>query len=188
MTDTAATLYILIVSCEAAFWLVLAAALATRYLLRRERLSRLMLIALPLVDVLLLIFTSLDLKSGTPATFAHGLATAYIGFTIAFGGILVTWADQHFAHRFVGGPLPVAAPKRGWPVVRYDLMLWLRCILAWVITLALLTSLIAYLDNAQVTEELSSWFRIAFGSVVLWFVFGPLWALLFLSWRRESTP
>jgi hypothetical protein len=186
MTDHAALLYVLIVGCEAAFWLVLAAALATRYLLRCKRLSRFMLIALPAVDVLLLIFTSLDLKSGTPATFAHGLATAYIGFTIAFGGILVTWADQRFSHRFAGGPVPVAAPKRGWPVVRYDLLLWLRCILAWIITLALLTSLITYIDNAQVTEELSFWYRIALGSVILWFMLGPLWALLFLSWRRSE--
>ena len=180
-----AYLYWLIIACEAAFWVVLVAALAIRYLLQRPRLSRIFLWALPVVDLLLLIFTALDLRSGTVATFAHGLATAYVGFTLAFGGVLVTWADQRFAHRFAGGPAPVAAPDRGWAAVRYELGLWLRCIVAWVITLPLLVALIAYIDDQARTQALEAWFRYAFGSVILWFIFGPLWRLVFF---RRSVP
>jgi len=143
-----------------------------------------LLLSLPGVDLLLLLFTALDLRSGTAATFAHGLATAYVGFTVAFGGVLVGWADQRFAHRFAGGPPPVASPTRGWPAVRYELGLWLRCIVAWVITIVLLIGLIAYVDDEAQTRELESWFRIAFGSTFLWFVFGPLWRLVFF--RREE--
>jgi hypothetical protein len=182
---SSAYLSALIIGCEAAFWIVLALALAARYLLRRERLSRLLLFSLPGVDLLLLLFTALDLRSGAPATFAHGLATAYVGFTVAFGGLLVEWADQRFAHRFAGGPAPTAAPKRGWAAVRYELGLWLRCIGAWAITIVLLIGLIAYLDDATQTRELESWFRFAFGSTFLWFVFGPLWSLVFF--RREES-
>ena len=43
----------------------------------------------------------------------------------------------------------------------------------------LLIGLIAYIDNEANTRELEGWFRIAFGSTFLWFVFGPLWNLVF---------
>jgi hypothetical protein len=177
-------LYWLIVGCEAAFWLVLVAGLAVRYLLRREGLSRVLLLLLPAVDVLLVAFTAADLKSGTPATLAHGLATAYVGFTVAFGSVMVRWADQRFAHRFAGGPTPVKAPDRGWPAVRYEFELWLRSIGAWAIALTVLAGLIAFVDNEAITQPLHQWFRIAMGSVFLWFVFGPVWSIVFF--RRAA--
>ena len=184
MPQQSVYLYGLIIACEAAFWVVLVAALAARYLLERVRLSRVLLLSLPVVDLLLLAFTALDLRSGTPAAFAHGLATAYVGFTVAFGGIMVDWADQRFAHRFASGPVPVPAPTRGWRAVRHELALWLRSIVAWVITLLLLVGLIAWVDDVTDTRELYHWFRIAFGSVILWFVFGPVWSVVFF--RRED--
>lgn len=184
MSSQPAYLYWLIIGCEAAFWLLLVLALGVRYLLQRNQLSRALLFALPAVDMMLLAFTALDLRAGTPATFAHGLATAYVGFTIAFGGVMVGWADQRFAHWFASGPPPVTTPTRGWPAVRYEFALWLRCIVAWVITVALLIALIAYVDSAAITQELYDWFRIAFGSVIVWFVFGPVWSLLFF--RRQA--
>ena len=176
-------LYWLIIGCEVAFWVVLGLALTARYLFQRHAISRGLLLALPAVDLLLLLFTALDLRAGTPATFAHGLATAYVGFTVAFGPVLVRWADQHFAHWFARAPRPAAA-ARGWRAVRQELELWLRSIVAWVITGVLLSALIAYIDNEAATRELFVWFRIAFGSIFLWFVFGPLWSLVFF--RRET--
>ncbi len=184
MNQQSLYLYGLIIACEVAFWVVLVAALAARYLFKRMGLSRVLLLALPAVDLLLLVFTALDLRSGRPAAFAHGLATAYVGFTIAFGGILVAWADQQFAHRFASGPAPVPAPTRGWRAVRYELALWLRSIIAWVITVVLLIALIAWVDDVTDTSGLDHWFRIAFGSVILWFVFGPVWSVVFF--RRED--
>ena len=179
-------LYSLIVGCEAAFWLVLGLALAARYLLQRERLSRGLLLALPGVDLLLLAFTAADLASGTPATFAHGLATAYVGFTVAFGSIAVRWADQRFAYWVKAGPPPQKAPSRGWPAVRYEFGLWFRNIVAWIITIALLIALIAFIDDEAITADLDDWFRFAFGSVIVWFILGPLWRLVFF--RREAKP
>jgi hypothetical protein len=179
-------LYSLIVGCEVAFWLVLVLALAARYLLQRERLSRGLLLALPGVDLLLLAFTTVDLASGTPATFAHGLATAYVGFTVAFGSMAVRWADQRFAYWVKAGPPPQKAPSRGWSAVRYEFALWFRSIVAWIITIVLLSALIAYIDNEAITAKLDKWFRFAFGSVILWFIFGPVWSLVFF--RREAKP
>ena len=171
----AAWLYGLIVACEAGFWVLLLLALAARYLWQRERLSRWLLLALPGVDLLLLLFTALDLGAGRPAETAHGLATVYVGFTLAFGGVAVAWADRHFAHRFAGGPRPEPAPSRGWAAVRFELGLWLRSVIAWAIALVLLGTLIAWLDDPAQTASLQRWYRIAFGSVFLWFVFGPVW-------------
>ena len=122
-------LYVLIVACEVGFWVVLLAVLATRYLLAKERLSRALLLCLPLVDVLLLAFTAMDLRHGSAGTFEHGLAAAYVGFTLAFGGMAVKWADAHFAHRFAAGAVPAKAPCGGWQAVRYDFNLWGRCIM-----------------------------------------------------------
>src|SRR3954467_9548028 len=147
MSNQPAHLYWLILGCEVAFWLLLVLALVVRYVLRRKQLSRALLLALPAVDMLLLATTALDLRAGTPATFAHGLATAYVGFTIAFGSVLVGWADQRFAHWFASGPPPVTTPIRGWPAVQHELALWLRSIVAWVITVVLLIALIAYVDD-----------------------------------------
>jgi hypothetical protein len=151
-------LYVLIVGCEVAFWLVLLLSLAVRYLLRRPALSWWLLLSLPLIDALLLIFTALDLRAGTSATLAHGLAAAYVGFTVAFGSVAVRWADAHFAYRFASGPVPPKAPSAGWGLARFDLELWLRCIAAWIIALASIEALIA--------------------CVFLWFIFGPAWSLL----------
>ena len=171
--------------CEIGFWLILLLALVFRYTLRKERLSLAMLYALPAVGAVLVIFTALDIRSGTQATFAHGLAAAYIGFTLAFGGHAVRWADVHFAHRFAGGPKPPKAPSRGWAAVRHELSLWLRCVVASAVTVVLVELLALLIEDDSATLPLLAWHRYAFGCVVIWFIFGPLWAAL-TSWRRTT--
>ena len=178
-------LYALIVACEAAFWVVLLLALVARYLARKERLSRGLLLSLPLIDIALLVFTALDLRGGSTATFAHGLAAAYVGFTVAFGGIAVKWADSHFAHRFAAGPVPPKAPASGWALVRYDFNLWIRCVVACAITVVLIELLILLVGRGDATLALLAWHKHAFGCVVLWFVFGPVWSLA-TTWRPRT--
>lgn len=182
---SSSTLYWLIVGCETSFWLMLFFGLTARYFLRRKRLSNILLLSLPAIDLILLGVTTLDLLSGTPATFAHGLAAAYVGFTFAFGSLAVAWADHRFAHWFAGAPPPPKSPTRGWLALRKEMLLWARCLVAVAITLALIASLIAIVNDDSATVELREWFQIAIGSAILWFIFGPLWTLLFSSWRRE---
>ncbi|ROZ75387.1 hypothetical protein [Ramlibacter sp. WS9] len=184
MPSQSVLLYLLIVGCEVAFWLVLLLSLTARYLLHREVLSRWLLHSLPAIDVLLLVFTALDLSSGTTATTAHGLAAVYVGFTIAFASVAVRWADAHFAYRFASGPVPTKAPTTGWSPVRLELGLWLRCIAAWIIAFALLEALIAYVGNDAITNPLQAWYKFGFGCVFFWFIFGPVWSLVFF--RREA--
>ena len=57
----------IIVACEIAFWVVLAAGLVARYGLRRRRLGAILLACVPLVDVVLLVATVLDLSRGARA-------------------------------------------------------------------------------------------------------------------------
>jgi hypothetical protein len=186
MLTEAHVLYALIVACEVAFWLVLLLGLVLRYLVRWQGPSQWVLLSLPLIDVLLLIFTGLDLRAGTTPTIAHGLAAVYVGFTIAFGSIAVRWADAHFAYRFASGPVPPGAPSRGWKAVRLELGLWLRCVAAWVIALGLISAMIVFVGSESLAQPFEIWYRIALGGVLLWFLFGPVWALVFSSWRGEG--
>jgi hypothetical protein len=174
-------LYGLILGCEVSFWAVLFLGLALRYLLRWRRASRLALLCVPLIDVVLLVFTIVDLRRGANATFAHGLAAAYVGFTIAFGPLAVRWADQQFAHRFGGIPLPRTAPSGRWESVLRELKLWARCLVAVLITYGLLTALIAIVEEPSRTRALEIWYHIPLGTAFFWFVFGPLWELIFFK-------
>lgn len=54
----------LIVICEVGFWVLLAAGLATRYLLKMPRAGMALLLCEPLLEVVLLVVTALDLKNG----------------------------------------------------------------------------------------------------------------------------
>jgi hypothetical protein len=184
MTLDEGALYVLIVGCEIAFWLALLAGLACRYLLRWRRVSSFFLLCVPLIDVALLAFTVVDLRSGTTATFAHGLATAYVGFTVAFGPAMIRWTDQRFAHRFGDGPPPSRPPSRGWAGVRYELKLWGLCLFAICVTYILLFAVLAFVDQPSKTQALEIWYRIPIGTAVFWFLFGPLWSLVFF--KRES--
>jgi hypothetical protein len=179
------TLYVLIVGCEAAFWVVLFSGLAARYILRWDRISWLLLLCVPLTDLALLVFTVMDLNNGATATFAHGLATAYVGFTIAFGSTMIRWADQRFAYRYGGGPPPSLPPTHGWAAVWYEIKLWGLCILASCIIYILLIAMIGFVGAPGRTEALNIWFRIPLGTVFFWFIFGPLWSLVFF--KREPT-
>lgn len=128
----------LIIACEVGFWVVLLAGLVARYLLKAKTLSTVLLVCVPLVDVVLLAASVIDLRGGGQATVAHGLAAIYIGVSVAFGGQIVRWADQRFAHRFSGGPAPVRPPKYGPEHAAYERRQWLRHLLAYAVAIAIM--------------------------------------------------
>ena len=74
-------LIVLIVVCEVGFWCFLAAGLIARYVFRLRRISAVLLAGAPVLDLVLLIASVLDLRSGSAAGAAHGLAASYIGFS-----------------------------------------------------------------------------------------------------------
>lgn len=174
-------LYVLIIGCEVAFWMALLGGLAARYIFRWPTVSRWLLVSVPMIDVVLLAATAVDLRSGTAATFAHGLAAAYVGFTLAFGPVVIRYTDQWFAFKFGNGPVPDRPPARGWRAVGYEFRLWGRCIVACVATSILLVAMMALAGDSANTEGLQVWFKIPMGTVFFWFLFGPLWSLIFFK-------
>ncbi|MFE4861271.1 hypothetical protein [Streptomyces sp. NPDC056670] len=103
----------LIIACEVGFWVLLAAGLALRYLARMRRASVAVLLCEPLLELVLLVVTAVDLKNGAQPDWKHGLAAVYIGFSAGMGHHLVTRADAWVAYRFAGGPRPSRTPRGG---------------------------------------------------------------------------
>ena len=79
-----------------------------------------------------------DLRRGGVASAAHGLAAVYIGVSLAFGHQMIGWADQRFAHRFAGGPVPLRPPRTGRAHAAHERRQWLRHLLAYVVAAAVL--------------------------------------------------
>lgn len=156
---------------EVAFWLFLVAGLAARYLLRARKLGLALLLATPLVDVAVLGATVLHLRGGATADVTHGLAAAYVGFSVMFGHAMIRWADVRFAHRFAGGPAPVKIPKNGPVRIRHEWVTFAKTAGAWAISCALLVAGILWVDDASRTEALEMWVgRLTFvlGICALW--------------------
>jgi hypothetical protein len=173
----------LVVACEVAFWVFLAAAVVARYVLRLRRTSTVLLLCEPLLEVVLLVATVGDLLRGSEATWTHGLAALYLGFTVAFGKRTVHAVDAWVAHRFFGGPAPVKPPRHGPERVRYEWALWSRVLLAWVVACAVLGVLLLVAQGAgdaaaQQQEVLLGWGGRATVVLVAWLVFGPVWEML----------
>ncbi|WP_024761904.1 hypothetical protein [Streptomyces exfoliatus] len=146
----------LIVICEVGFWVLLAAGLATRYLLKMPRTGAALLLCEPLLEVLLLVVTAMDLKNGADPSWRHGLAAVYIGFTVGHGHRTVKWLDGHAAHRFGGAPPPPKPPRYGMARARYEGAIWLGTVVAAAVASGLLLLAIWYVGSDGNTEGLRS--------------------------------
>ncbi len=168
---------------EFAFWLFLAAGLGARYLLRMPRLGLALLCGTALVDVVVLTATVLHLRGGATADFTHGLAAAYLGFSVAFGHTMIRWADVRFAHRFAGGPPPVKIPKAGPVRIKHEWVTFAKTVVAWAISCALLVAGILWVGDAGRTEALEGWI------VRLTWVLGisSLWPITYTFFPEKAT-
>lgn len=146
-----------IAGCEIGFWIVLAAGLAARYPLRLRRTGAALLICVPLIDLVLLAATAIDLRGGATAGTGHGLAAAYLGYSVAFGHSVVRWADERFAHRFSGGPPPRGRPAYGAARTRYEWREFGKAALATAIACGILLAMIVLVDDPARTGALSAW-------------------------------
>ncbi|MEU5263348.1 hypothetical protein [Amycolatopsis sp. NPDC021455] len=170
---------------EVGFWVFIAAGLAVRYVLRARRVSAVLLAMVPLVDVVVLVATVLDLSAGGEPGFTHGLAAVYLGFSVVFGPSMVRWADERFAHRFAGGPPP---PKRqGREKLRHEWREWGKCLLACGLAAVALLAAILAIGEPERVAPLWGWFP-RLGTVsVIWLVAGPVWEAL-SGTREEARP
>jgi len=149
-----------IIGCEIAFWVLILAGLACRYLLGLKKAGIALLWTTPVVDIVLLAVTVIHLRQGAEATFAHGLAAVYIGVSIAFGHSMIRWADTRFAHKFAGGAAPAPKPKYGREHARLERIGWLKHLLAWAIGCLCLGGMIYLVDDSGGTEPLIQMIRL----------------------------
>ncbi|WP_225827342.1 hypothetical protein [Streptomyces naphthomycinicus] len=147
----------LIIACEVAFWVLLAAGLTFRYGLRMPRTGMALLLCEPLLEIVLFAVTAIDLRNGAEPDWRHGLAAVYIGFTVGLGHSTVKWADARAAHRFAGGPPPVRPPKYGTARTVHEWKVAGRWILASAVALALLQGAVWYVGDHGDTGSLRAW-------------------------------
>lgn len=147
----------LIIGCEIGFWVFVLGGLITRYLLKQKKAGALLLLLAPVVDLILLAATIIDIRQGAEAGFVHGLAAVYLGGTVAFGHRMIQWADERFAYRFANGPKPEAKPKRGPAHAARERQGWYRHLLAWGVGCALLAGMILLIGDAEKSEALQQW-------------------------------
>ncbi|MGW7576566.1 hypothetical protein [Streptomyces sp. NPDC054765] len=172
---------VLIIACEVGFWVLLAAGLALRYLARMPRTGAAVLLMEPLLELVLLFVTAIDLKNGAPADWKHGLAAVYIGFTVAYGHYTIKWVDGHFSHRFAGGPPPVK-PGYGLARAKHEGKLWLRTVVMAVVACGLLQIAIWYVGDGGNTASLHEWQGTSLKIVSIHGVI----ALSYLLWQKKD--
>lgn len=147
----------LVVACEVAFWVLLAAGLVFRYVFRMPRLGLALLLCEPLLEVVLFVATAIDLKNGAEPDWRHGLAAVYIGYTVGLGHSTLKWADARAAHRFAGGPPPVRPPKYGTARALHEWRVAGRWILASLVALGLLQAAVWYVGGDGDIGSLRAW-------------------------------
>ncbi|MFF4352706.1 hypothetical protein [Streptomyces sp. NPDC001530] len=171
----------LIVACEVGFWVLLAAGLAVRYLLKWRRTSVALLLCEPLLEVVLFVVTAIDIKNGAEPSWEHGLAALYIGFTVAYGHYTIHWLDGHAAHRLAGGPRPTGPPRYGMARARHEGKIWLRTVLAAAVACVLLQAAIRYVGDGD-TESLRAFQWVALRAAVI----HGLIALTYVLWPKKA--
>ncbi|MFJ5834012.1 hypothetical protein [Streptomyces sp. NPDC093089] len=146
----------LIAVCEVGFWVLLAAGLAARYLLKMPRTGIALLLCEPLLEVLLLVVTAIDLKNGADPSWKHALAALYIGYTVGHGHRTVKWLDSRAAHRFGDGPPPVKAPRYGMARAHHEGRIWLGSVVMASVASALLLAAVWYVGGDGDTSKLEA--------------------------------
>jgi hypothetical protein len=180
-------LFHVIVACEVGFWVLIAAGLGARYFLKWKRVSTILLLSTPLLDLALLAASIWDVRSGGEAGFRHALAAVYLGYTVVFGHRTVKWADAKAAHLLRQGPPPPKPPTERFARFRYELKLWFGIVAMYAIAWAVTGLFVLVVGDAEATmpvvEQMAGW-ALILGIAALW----PLSYLLFPSSRQGDRP
>jgi hypothetical protein len=144
----------LIIACEVGFWVLVLAGLLARYVFHKKKLGAFLLICTPIVDLILLFSTVIDLKNGAVATTVHGIAAIYIAISIVYGHSMIKWADEKFAYKYAGGEKPIKQKRYGRDHAKHERQGWYRHVLAWMIGGSIIAAVIFFIDNASQTKAL----------------------------------
>lgn len=143
----------MIVASEIGFWVVIIAGLVTRYVFKLDKLGLLFLALTPVIDLILLVTSSVDLYRGATATTAHALAAVYIGVSIVFGKSMIQWADERFRYYInKQGPKPIK--RYGIDYAKHYFKSWLKHVLSYILGAGFLVILIFLINDADRTKAL----------------------------------
>ena len=149
----------LIVISEVGFWVLILAGLVTRYILKLKKIGLILLALTPVIDLILLVATSVDLYRGATASKVHAIAAIYIGVSIAFGKSMIQWADRHFQYYVMKqGPKPVK--RFGMDYAKHYFKSWGQHVLAYAIGAGILFALIFLIDAPSRTEVLDQFIKL----------------------------
>lgn len=168
-----------IIACEIGFWIVLFLGLFIRYILKFPRAGKALLFCVPLLDLILLSATAIDLHNGAVAEFAHGLAAVYLGFTLVYGSGVIQWLDQYTAYKFASGEKMQETALHGWGHAKNEWKQWLKGVIAGALAAILLLGAIQFVNQAERTLLLYDWFHYIFWFLMVWMVCWPLWYTVF---------
>lgn len=159
-----------IILAEIAFWLCLVGGMILRYALKLPKAGIALLVATPLIDFAMLIYTFSSLADMKYANFFHGFGAFYVVFSIIFGKDLIQAMDRKWR-----GSSDISG--EGFNRSTRDNLV--RCIVACTITIVNLAAMIAVTGLAG-----SFW-------LIYWIIavaFMPLgwWAIDKLQQRRKA--
>jgi len=145
----------MIIGCEIGFWIVILLGLIVRYIFKQKKLGLMLLALTPLIDLLLLIITSIDLYQGAVASTVHGIAAIYIGVSIVFGKSMIKWADERFQYYVMKeGTKP--EKRYGMEYAIHYFKGWLKHLLSYLIGNGLIFAMIYFINDSSRTQALFS--------------------------------
>ncbi|QDP99141.1 hypothetical protein FOH38_00470 [Lysinibacillus fusiformis] len=142
-----------IISAEIAFWIVIIVGLICRYVFKKPKLSIFFFALTPVIDLLLVLLTAMDLKAGTPASTAHGIAAIYIGVSIAYGKTMISWADVKFQQWILKASIQKET-LTGLAKGKHEMKLLGRHIVAYIIGAGLLYAMTLFIGSNTDTSPL----------------------------------
>lgn len=77
---------------------MIALGLVFRYVFRLEKVGFIFLALTPVIDLVLLIVTTVDLMNGAVAGYPHAIAAVYIAVSLVFGRSMIRWFDEKFRY------------------------------------------------------------------------------------------
>ncbi|GAB3946168.1 hypothetical protein [Corynebacterium tapiri] len=167
-----------IVFCEFAFWAAIGTGLLLRYRLNKPKAGLVALSLSPVIDLALLIATTIDLRGGGEVQAPHFLAAFYIGFSVMFGRSMVQWADETYRRRVLGHDVPLRVNT-----LTSELKSLARA--AGAVAVAGLIAEVVRLVAPEAAELRQTW-SIGGSILFLWLIFGPGWQLVFGSRKPAS--
>ncbi|WLV24475.1 hypothetical protein QR721_12645 [Aciduricibacillus chroicocephali] len=154
-----------IVACEIGFWVFILGGLVARYIFGMKRAGLVLLAMTPVLDLILLIVTGIDIYQGATPTIAHSIAPLYIAISVVYGKDMIRWADERFRYYIKReGERPIK--RTGYTYARHSMKSSLKHVLAYCIGALLLFIMVWIVGNSEKSADLFATLKV-WGIIVI---------------------